>query len=513
MSFVCSICDKKFKTQNTLKSHCNSYHNEQNLECDLCNKLFFSIYTLKRHKKACEIALGPLKVEKEKEIKIKIEEENKHLKERLNEYSLRFSQYESKLSDKDKDIKLLQDQLLKTNTTLIQSKDDLVQTQKQQMLQQQIYHTSSTSNSNNKNISNNMVLNINSISDVELAHYLTPITNLRLHEAVKSTFDNYIDSQPNDFLMPEMFVSDMFSSNAMKKSIICTDRSRSNTAWVNGDENNQLIRDQHGKQLIKKIMTIPSVSNDIHEKINNVLTVHNAIASRVNVENKEETLKTFEKKKITDRFFKQLKHGKMTDKSVKETSKELIQLCPDKTDIAMKAQVSPFEQYKKMDEISIRSKGWTNIFTFLNKHCIVEPYFIFFYDLSQTSMALSKIVKDHMNIINLRNEVLSESRKDYVIETPNLEFYTETIEGKVYYRVYFNKWISETESIKTSMTKDELLDCIKSYMKQLIYIGINGISDEEIKAFNSCNTNRLFEEHHESFEQAYINLSIKRQWL
>ena len=55
------------------------------------------------------------------DLRVQLEEENKHLKERLNEYSLRFSQYESKLSDKDKDIKLLQDQLLKTNTQTLAS--------------------------------------------------------------------------------------------------------------------------------------------------------------------------------------------------------------------------------------------------------------------------------------------------------------------------------------------------------------------------------------------------------
>jgi hypothetical protein len=260
--FQCSLCTQMYSTEKGLKSHVSKAHlstveqlqaaptaptaqtaqtaptapTAQQMVCEYCLVSVMNKYTLKTHYNNCKI--------KNNAVFSKLQADNAELRQRVNELEQRIDQSEEmylRLQEIEKENQELRIKKLVLETKLEES---------EKMTKFAISQSKGIKINNQNSCSSYSYNNINFSA-------LLPVTNSSLQTVSSSLVAN--PEQPVFFNSVVPYVN-KFMQGGLKESIVCLDASRNKILWIDGDNNNQKIRDNNGLQLAYKVMN--ATAND-----------------------------------------------------------------------------------------------------------------------------------------------------------------------------------------------------------------------------------------------------------
>ena len=441
--FHCEDCDETFKTQKTLKAHSNKIHQKEYI-CQYCLRKLSNEYNLSRHLSSCSVLKNQKAEEAAKHSFTGLKDELKNYKqlgsyEDLYQIKVKLEQTQDKLNELNllykeacgerNDLKIKNDKLMQN---LIQSKDETIEITKKS------YLNSSYLSNNQINNNNNIHVNVTSISDLDLVKILRPITNERIAEAYKTVFNNFIDS-PNNILKEEDLIPQLLSTDSLSGSIIVTDRSRNHCSWINGDQNNTLMKDPSGKSLIKKVYGVPKDSLEIKQNIQSVLLEEIKMIKQLDFEDKDTTIKTTTEFSESERFLKELASGKAASgKNIKKSGQLIASNAPDKSqymlDLESQLNYKPlFQQH-----IEAVKKDWYNVYVFLTEQFNLYPEHVLFLSIDQLGGWIRTLVNSHVSHIQYYN--MSSKRKKIESKPYIINVHSYQVEDKMKHEIKYLKY-------------------------------------------------------------------------
>ena len=388
MSVQCTSCNKMFKNHNSLRTHVYKLHSIKNLfSCIGCKKFLSTQSNLDRHTEACpeiqRLEDNKKQLESETEQKIR----SKHFEQLCDQQKTEIEVYRRKIEEDNKKIEELTNQLIK-------SKDEMIQ-----------FSHKTLSKTNIQNHNQGIQLNVNSISDIDLVRILQHITNESIKNAYFNACTNLIDishKNPKYIITESSLISNLLNSKEIKKGVVITDKSRHNYAWINGDKDNQLIRDNHGKQLIKKVFNIPSSTKDIQDKISTIIDRNLSLirdSDDIDEINKEDNLEVT----LSNRFFTNLKINKLPDKYIKKIGHESIDIIPDKSVV-----IREYQELTDIDQIQKKREPWKITIDCLKNYLFSVLQNVLFLQLEQ----LPYIIKEWIQLNSQRPYIIIKSEQN-----------------------------------------------------------------------------------------------------
>ena len=264
-----------------LNTHIGRMHNiqETRIQCSNCESTFTCRSSLSRHKKSCD-------TNKQAHIQLiqSLQEQNEKLQAKLQEYesevNKRDHQVEEYKTKMDELKTALHTQELQSSfslgkvTAMQQAFTEVVQTPKtmnvNNISNQRNNHASITNNTN----SNNSNTNTNTIGNNNVFANLVPITNQIIKQCASQL--NADPERPRLFETVGGFVNNMCNMG-LNKGITVLDASRHKTGWIDGDNNNQPIKDTGTQALANKVANatdgqLVGIRNFVFDKIRQCLT-------------------------------------------------------------------------------------------------------------------------------------------------------------------------------------------------------------------------------------------------
>ncbi len=125
---------------------------------------------------------------------------------------------------------------------------------------------------NSKNTNSFNKINSDNTNNNNFNLYLTPITDERFAHALSSVPD-YFETNPTKSLSANDFFLNVMKNMDLQNSMVIADASRKKTLWLNGDDDNKVVQDQHAHHFLQKFVNVPEYS----ETLKSVIQLNNII--------------------------------------------------------------------------------------------------------------------------------------------------------------------------------------------------------------------------------------------
>ena len=353
------------------------------------------------------------------------------------------------------------------------------------------------------NSNNNINVTVQSLTDLELAQKLIPISNENLANACLSVLTNFTDTNKQTVYKPSLFYSDLINTPELKRSIVKTDQSRNISAWINKDENNTLIKDKNGRKLLLKLSSIPKENKHVNKKIEEVIKINCSAREKVDYTNKDSAITFVEECNNSNSFFLHLKQNrKIPEKSLRLYEKMLMDQIPDRTDLLMDSRKDN-ETILSFTEKEVKELGdFTDLFLSLTEIIVNDSiilFMIYFYPLDNLGILFRKL--------------LCMSYEKYRKKFTSICIHSKMVEDRMVHTIYYSYQHNDIDKYSnppssTILNRSHLIAISKLFFRTLFSHDWYNLTIYEIKAFEMFNEESIY-----STEEKLQHYYRKKDWL